>query len=110
MRRIELVRDRILRDNSLVVAAVSAAIGIPVEQLLDEPRWQRNLRPEQWDIYYDGVDHMVCAWIIRRAQTFVFDSQQILDFAKSLDRKLPPGDYHVPFQEMIFQFTDPIPE
>ena len=110
MRRIELVRERILRDNALVVAAVSAAMGIPGEQLLDEQAWRSKLRPEHMDIYYDGVDHFACAFIVRSAQTFVFDSPQILDFAKSLNLKLPPGDYHVPFQEMIFQFTDPIPE
>jgi hypothetical protein len=58
--------------------------------------------------YADCLDFYVTALLARDAQTFLFNSQQILAFIAAIDRKLPPGDYPTPFSRMIIQFTEPI--
>ena len=56
------------------------------------------------------MDFFVTLLIAFKAQTFLFDSRQVMEFLRSVDRKLPPGNYAAPFNDMIIQFTQPIPE
>lgn len=60
--------------------------------------------------YSHAVDFGVTAWIAHRAQTFLFNTEQVLQFLNSVDRTLPPGDYHAPFENICFQFTQGIDE
>lgn len=62
------------------------------------------------DDYSHVLDFTAAAWIAERAQTFLFDTDQALQFIRSIDRKLAPGDYAAPFQHIIFQFSSGIPE
>ena len=48
--------------------------------------------------------------IAYESHTFLFPSDQMLVFARAVDRKLPPGKYMAPFLNVIIQFTEPIPE
>jgi hypothetical protein len=60
--------------------------------------------------YWNTMDWFVALLIASEGHTFLFDSGQMLEFARAVDRKLPPGEYMAPFINVIIQLTEPIPE
>lgn len=110
-----LIKHDIEKYGSATVGMFSEATGISVASLidggmLDRPAMLARLTPEQRELYPHAVDFFVTLLLAFKAQTFLFDSKQVLEFLRSVDRRLPPGNYAAPFNEMIVQFTQPIPE
>mgnify|MGYP000960570859 FL=1 len=106
-----LLRDDIVRICDMAVARFSQATGLPADQgLLNVDILRPLLPPDLLPAYSDAVDFYVTGHIARQAQTFIFDTRQIMEFLRAVDRKLAPGDYPPPFDCMVIQFTEPIPE
>lgn len=91
-------------------AALCEAYRIDPARIFDTAYVKSRIPVTEHSQYGDALDFMVTGYIARTAQTFVFNSAQVLQFLRAVDRVLPPGDYSPPFQDMIIQFTEPIPE
>ncbi len=105
-----LIKDDIERIMTRAASAFCDAYQIPPDRLLDT-EYVRMLLPENVHAEYaDAVDFFVAGWVAQRAQTFLFDTTQIKQFLRSIDRQLAPGQYQPPFNEMVIQFSEPIPE
>jgi hypothetical protein len=48
--------------------------------------------------------------VAKTAQTFLFDTEQIRLFLRTIDKKIPPRTVEPPFPSMVIQFTEPMPE
>lgn len=105
-----------LIKHDILAASVSAFLvfcetfGVTVEDLLNTEKILPRLPREHRAAYADALDFLATYMCACEAQTFLFDTAQILEFLRAVDRKLAPGDYEVPFTEMVIQFTAPIPE
>jgi hypothetical protein len=106
-----LIKDDITRICDLALTQFSRVSGLPDDdRLLQMDAIRPTLEPGQVAVYADAVDFYITRFIARQAQTFIFDSAQIMEFLAAVDRQLAPGDYPAPFDCMIIQFTEPIPE
>jgi hypothetical protein len=105
-----LIRDDIVAATDLAVNAFCQHLAIPRSQIFDWQRWTRVLPAAAHHDYSQALDFAATGSQARGAQTFLFDSEQILAFLAAVDRRLPPGDYPAPFAEMIIQFTGGIDE
>lgn len=106
-----LIKNDIVHVCDLAVTQFCRVFGLPADdQLLNVQAIRPHLTPEQLADYSDAVDFYVTGFIAAQAQTFVFDTAQIMEFLRAVDRQLAPGDYPPPFDCMIVQFTEPIPE
>lgn len=61
--------------------------------------------PEQIALYSDSTKYMVIDSIAKNSQTFILDTPQAEQFLRSIDRKLAPNDYPLPFECMCIQFS-----
>lgn len=106
-----LIKDDIVSTCDLAVTRFCRVSGLPAdERLLNAQAIRPHLTPAQLADYSDALDFYVTGFIAAQAQTFVFDSRQIMEFLRAVDRRLAPGDYPAPFDCIIIQFTQPIPE
>ena len=110
-----LIKHDIEKYVAAVVGMFCKSVGLtPAElaggALTDLPALLPRLSPDARQMVPDAVDYYVTLLLAHTAQTFLFDAAQIMEFLRSVDRKLPPGAYAAPFSEMIFQFSQPIPE
>lgn len=105
-----LLKDDIYQYGTLAAGAWCDIMGITPDRIMDHDYVKARLPEDEWGTYGDVVDFYVTSYVARQAETFVFDSEQIMEFLRSVDRKLPPGDYAYPFNFMVVQFTKPIPE
>ena len=76
----------------------------------DVDRISAGMTQSQIDDYSTALDFGASGWIASHAKTFLFDTPQVLEFLRSIDRKLAPGDYRPPFTHMAFQFSQGIDE
>lgn len=106
-----LIKSDIVTVCDTAVAQFSRASGLPADaRLLQVDAIRPGLTPDQLASYSDAIDFYITGFIAGQAQTFIFDSAQIMAFLAALDRRLAPGDYPAPFDCMIIQFSEPIPE
>lgn len=106
-----LIKPDVIAGCDAGVARFCRATGAPADnRLLMVDQVRPLLPPHLLPAYSDAVDFFVTAFVARQAQTFIFDSAQIMEFLRAVDRTLPPGDYPAPFDCMLIQFTEPIPE
>lgn len=109
-----LIKHDIEHCGVTVVALFCESAGITVAELdggLPNLNALRARLPDASRPFLaDAVDFYAALRIAHTAQTFVFDAKQVMEFLRAVDRKLPPGNYAAPFSEMIFQFSQPIPE
>lgn len=106
-----LIKPDIVRTCEQAVTQFCRVSGLPTDdRLLQVQAIRPHLTPAQLAAYSDAVDFYITGFIARQAQTFIFDSRQIMAFLAAVDRQLAPGDYPAPFDCMIVQFTEPIPE
>lgn len=105
-----LIKDDIIRYGTANVNAFCNILQIDPNRLVDRPYIESRVPPEHLSHWADSVDFYVTTATAQRAQTFVFDSAQIMAFLDAIDRRLAPGDYQSPFSEMIIQFSEPIIE
>lgn|SRR5262245_19046452 len=105
-----LIRDDIIDQAALVGALFCHSYQCGLEELYDEGRWLRELDYRGLVAYASALDFVSAGAMARGAQTFLFDHDQILAFLRAIDRKLPPGDYPAPFEQMIVQFSRGIDE
>lgn len=106
----KLIKDFLIQACAINVGVFCQFTGIDPADLYKKeeivPRLPENLRSS----YADVLDFATSAFFGRNAQTIIFNTEQIMGFLKSVDRKLKPGDYPCPFDSFFIQFTKPIPE
>ena len=114
---IHLIADDIIRTAGATALEFCANVGlnpkeIDIGNLVDERYMLALLAGNDAAIeeYWDSVDWFVALLIAAESHTFLFPSDQMLEFARAVDRKLPPGEYMAPFINVIVQFTEPIPD
>lgn len=96
--------------GAMPAAALCEMYGLDPIRLFDTTYVKSRIPVSEYSRYGDTLDFLITRQLAREGQTFIFNSGQILQFLRSVDRTLPPGDYSPPFQQMIIQFTEPIPE
>jgi hypothetical protein len=106
----KLIRKDIEEVALLSLDAFCGAYNVPVKTILDYPYWSKRLPEEAMEHYAETIDFAVTGLIAHKAQTFLFDSEQVLAFLAAVDRRLPPGDYPAPFPDMVIQFSEGIDE
>lgn len=105
-----LIKQDIVDIGITAVRSFCAAYGIDINHLVDRDLIRRRVPANDLPHWADAVDFYITAATAQRAQTFIFDSEQIMAFLAGIDRRVAPGDYQPPFPEMIIQFTAPIVE
>ena len=105
-----LIKRDILAASITAFSVFCETFGVPIDDLLNTEKILPRLPKQHRAAYADALDFLATYMCARDAQTFLFDTAQILEFLRAVDRKLAPGNYEVPFTEMIIQFTAPIPE
>lgn len=106
----KLIKDDIIKYGLANVTMFCDIAGIDPARLIDRPYIESRVAAEHLPHWADTVDFYITTATAQRAQTFIFDSAQIMAFLDAIDRRLAPGDYQPPFPEMIIQFSEPIVE
>lgn len=81
-----------------------------LKHFFDRDRMMMTLNPIARLGYPDAVDYAILFMVAKTAQTFLFDTEQIRLFLRTVDRKIPPRTVQPPFPSMVVQFTEPLPE
>lgn len=105
-----LIKHALEQICPMPAAALCEMHRIDPARLFDTAYVKSRIPVMEHSHYGDALDFLVTGHIAQSAQTFIFNSEQVLQFLRAVDRILPPGDYSPPFHEMIIQFTEPIPE
>jgi hypothetical protein len=105
-----LIKDDIFHLANLTVSAFCGLYGVSVDNLYNVDRWSAQFSGKALADYSHTLDFGAAGWIAHRSQTFLLESDQVLQFLRAIDRKLPPGDYPAPFQYLCIQFTRGIDE
>jgi hypothetical protein len=106
----QLLRPNIIDVSLFAMRTFCQTFGVDPHRLNDRAHVLPRVPTEHLDRWSDALDFYITAAVARQAQTFIFDSAQIMAFLAAVDRTLAPGDYQPPFPCMIVQFTQPIPE
>lgn len=99
-----LIRDDIIVNTSYTVAEFCTQHSINVDSLYNWQHWMQHLPQDAIGDYTDACDALLTQRDAARAQTFLFDHQQIVAFLADAERDLPAGDYPAPFPRVIIQF------
>lgn len=105
-----LIKQDIVGIGITAVRNFCMAYNIDINRLVERDYIQQRVPANDLPHWADAVDFYITAATSQRAQTFIFDSEQIMAFLAGIDRRIAPGDYQPPFPEMIIQFTEPIVE
>lgn len=105
-----LIKSDITRSCLVAVSSFCEHYGVDINRLADRAHIAQRVPPDQLNHWADALDFYITAATAQRAKTFIFDSAQIMAFVEAIDRKLAPGDYQPPFDEMIIQFSEPLVE
>lgn len=105
-----LIRDDIIKYGIANVTVFCDTFGLDLQRLVDRPYIESRVPASELPHWADAVDFYITTATAQRAQTFIFDSAQIMAFLDAIDRRLTPGDYQPPFPEMVIQFSEPIIE
>lgn len=105
-----LIKTDIERITTAAASLFCDAYQIDPDKLLDTTYCKMRLPDHAHAEYADATDFFVTGWIAAQAQTFLFDTKQVMQFLRAVDRQLSPGQIRPPFNEMVIQFSEPIPE
>lgn len=105
-----LITHDIIHLGELVLSTFCQSHGVHPAKIFDISDMLATLPSHTHNDYSQAIDFGAAAWIAERSQTFLFDADQVLQFLRSIDRRLSPGDYHAPFKHMAFQFSRGIEE
>lgn len=106
----KLIKHDILMSCGVTVATFCNYTGIKPEFLWQSDLILPRLPKELHTRYGDAYDFQATGILAAAAETFVFSTEHILNFLHAVDRDLDFRDFPVPFNNMIIQFTRPIPE
>lgn len=105
-----LIKNDIVDIANRAVAAFCELYNVQPQELYQVERWSQALTGQGLAAYSHALDFGAAGWIANQTKTFIFNSEQILEFVRAIDRRLPPGDYPAPFDFICIQFTTGIDE
>lgn len=105
-----LLTKDIFETSELFITEFLKRFDVPLSELYAIDSTFKRLSGEGRKYYSQAIDLSAAGWIAARSQTFLFNVDQAVQFMRSIDRRLSPGNYAIPFYNISLQFTKGIDE
>lgn len=86
----QLIKPDIARIGYRAVQLFCETYSIDINRLVDRQYIEQRVPPDQFHFWADAVDFYITAATAQRAQTFVFDSEQIMALSLQSTANLRP--------------------